>query len=154
MNKLSTVTLQEQLYNELLTAIKNGIYKPGDIITSELKLSEEYGVSRITVRNSIQQLVDEGYLVKRRGKGTFVKPQIYTEALYKGGSFTDNCLKRNAKPSTEIIECKLTIGDPEMLESLGCESNKLIEITRVRKVDDVPCIVEVDYFPDTYDFCC
>lgn len=152
LNKLSTVTLQEQLYSELLNKIKQGVFKPGDMITSELKLSEEYGVSRITVRNSIQQLVDEGYLRKRKGKGTFVNEFIYTEALYKGGSFTENCLQRNAKPSTEIVECKLTIGDPEMLESLGCKSNKLIEITRIRKVDDVACIVEVDYFPDTYDF--
>lgn len=153
LNKLSTITLQEQLYNELLKNIKEGVFKPGEMITSELKLSEEYGVSRITVRNSIQQLVDEGYLIKRRGKGTFVKSHIHTEGLYnKGGSFTDNCLQRNAKPSTEIIECKLSIGDPEMLEKLGCTSNKVIEITRIRKVDDIPCIIEIDYFPNTYDF--
>lgn len=152
LNKLSTITLQEQLYQELLKKIKDGTFKPGEMITSELKLSEEYGVSRITVRNSIQQLVDEGYLIKRRGKGTFVKEHIYTEGIYKGGSFTDNCLKRNATPSTEIVECKITIGEPDLLQQLGCTSNKLIEITRIRKVDGVPCIVEVDFFPDTYDF--
>ncbi len=77
LNKLSTITLQEQLYQELLSKIKDGSFKSGEMITSELKLSEEYGVSRITVRNSIQQLVDEGYLVKRRGKGTFVKDKEY-----------------------------------------------------------------------------
>lgn len=152
LNRLSNTTLQEQLCHELIAAIKGGKFKPGESITSELKLSEEYGISRVTVRRSIQQLVDEGYLIKRKGKGTFVKPQVYTEEIYKGKSFTENCLSRNAKPSTEIIECKKVEGSPEILSLLHSKDDKVIEIKRIRKVDDVPCIVEVDYLPENFDF--
>ena len=54
IKQLNAITLQEQLYNELATQIKSGMYKPGDRIPPELKLSEIYRVSRVTVRNAIQ----------------------------------------------------------------------------------------------------
>ena len=50
IKQLNAITLQEQLYNELATQIKSGKYKPGDRIPPELKLSEIYRVSRVTVR--------------------------------------------------------------------------------------------------------
>ena len=72
IKQLNAITLQEQLYNELATQIKSGKYKPGDRIPPELKLSEIYRVSRVTVRNAIQQLVNEDLLIKKHGKGTCV----------------------------------------------------------------------------------
>ena len=104
IKQLNAITLQEQLYNELATQIKSGKYKPGDRIPPELKLSEIYRVSRVTVRNAIQQLVNEDLLIKKHGKGTYVKTQVYTEEFFSGGSFTDTCLRMKAKPSTQIIE--------------------------------------------------
>ena len=70
---LSPITLKEQLYQEILTQIKNGTYKPGDKIPTELQLSEMYDISRVTVRQTMARLVEEQILVKRAGKGTFVK---------------------------------------------------------------------------------
>ena len=81
IKQLNAITLQEQLYNELATQIKSGKYKPGDRIPPELKLSEIYRVSRVTVRNAIQQLVNEDLLIKKHGKGTYVKTQVYTEGI-------------------------------------------------------------------------
>lgn len=149
---LSAVTLQEQLYNEIESQIKSGKYKPGDRIPPELQLSEMYQVSRVTVRNAIQQLVDADLLIKKHGKGTFVKTHIYTEEFFSSGSFTDTCLRMNAKPSTRIIECKLCEGDPDILKHFHTEETMLIEIKRVRLVDNVPSIIEVDYFPASFDF--
>lgn len=149
---LSAVTLQEQLYNELANQIKSGKFKPGDRIPPELQLSEMYNISRVTVRNAIQQLVEENILIKKHGKGTFVKTPIHTEEVFSGGSFTDTCLRMNAKPSTNIIECKLREGDKNIIDKFQTSSTKFIEIKRVRLVDEVPCIIEIDYFPSEYDF--
>ncbi len=152
LNRLSTQTLQEQLYNELLGKIKSGEFKPGEIITSELKLSEQYDVSRVTVRRSIQQLVDEGYLIKRKGKGTFVKPQIYVEKGIFRNSFTSNCQYNHSNPLTHIIECREVPCSKQISEILDVDDDKIIKMTRVRKVDDVPCIIEVDYLPQSFRF--
>lgn len=152
LKKLTPITLQQQLYEELTNDINNGKYMPGDKIPTEFELSELYNVSRVTVRAAIQQLVDEDKLVRKAGKGTFVKQAIHVEVVTKGGSFTENCKMRGAKPSTQIIECKLTAGSKEVLEQLVTNSKKVIQVTRVRYVDDVPCIVEIDYFPEEYDF--
>ena len=70
IKQLNAITLQEQLYNELATQIKSGKYKPGDRIPPELKLSEIYRVSRVTVRNAIQQLVNEDLLIKNLCENT------------------------------------------------------------------------------------
>lgn len=124
LKQFSAVTLQEQLHDELLKQIKSGQYQPGDRIPSEMQLSAMYHISRVTVRNAIQQLVDEDLLIKRHGKGTICKsccPQ--RRSLYRGGSFTDTCLRMNATPSTMIIECKISPMEKE-IASLFTENNE------------------------------
>ena len=128
LKKLTPITLWEQLYNEIKKDIDNGKYKPGDKIPTEFELSDIYKVSRVTVRAAIQQLVNEDILIKKTGKGTFVKQQVHVETIIKGGSFTENCCQRGAKPSTEIVECKLSNGTKELIDKLGSQSDKIIEI--------------------------
>lgn len=153
MNKLNNVplTLQEKLYNELSSQIKSGKYKPGDKIPSEPQLVNIYKISRVTVRNAIQQLVDEGILIKKHGKGTFVKSVVYTEGFFSGGSFTETCLQMNATPYTHVISIEKEQTEPQIHEQLNTKK-ELVTIKRVRYVDDVPCIVEIDYFSDDYEF--
>ncbi len=141
---LSPVTLKEQLYQELLTQIQDGTYQPGDKIPTELQLSEMYDISRVTVRQTLARLVDEQILIKRAGKGTFVKEAPFVEKYFVGGSFTDSCLRMNTTPSTQII-CRETIPSPEGLNGQLGES--VIHITRLRCVNGTPSIVEEDYFP-------
>src|SRR5690606_12406951 len=61
-----------QIKNDLKKKIEDGYWKPGDKITSEIELCNYYDVSRITVREAINELVWENYLVRKRAKGTFV----------------------------------------------------------------------------------
>ena len=93
-----------------------------------MKLSEIYRVSRVTVRNAIQQLVNEDLLIKKHGKGTYVKTQVYTEEFFSGGSFTDTCLRMKAKPSTQIIESTVCHDEAEINAIFGnnctVDSNK------------------------------
>ena len=71
----SSITLYAQL-RELLKGRSEGEFVPGERIPSEDKLNGMYGVSRITVRRALQELVEEGYLVKCPGKGTYVSERI------------------------------------------------------------------------------
>ena len=143
LKHLSPITLKEQLYREILTQIQNGTYKPGDKIPTELQLSEMYDISRVTVRQTLARLVEEQILIKKAGKGTFVKTSPFVETFFSGGSFTDTCLRMNATPSTRIINIE-TISSPSRLDNkLG---NSVIHITRLRCVNETPCIIEEDYF--------
>src|SRR5688572_26061855 len=66
------MTLQYQLRSKLLEKMEQKCWTPGAKIPSERELCEEYGVSRMTVREVLKDLVQEGYLVRKQGKGTFV----------------------------------------------------------------------------------
>lgn len=152
---LTPLTLQEQLKARLMDAIRAGIYKPGDKIPSENQLVADFGVSRVTVRAALQQLVDDGVLVKRQGKGAFVKPTAYRETVFTNGSFTETCLKIHATPSTRILSAEDSVADAELAKRLNYNdptSKHVIRIERLRLVDTIPCIIEVDFFPAAFSF--
>lgn len=146
------LTLQEQLRADLLQQIENGTYAPGDQLPTESELVEAYGVSRVTVRAALAMLVEEGVLVKRRGKGTFVRPTTLVETALTSGSFTETCLEMGLEPATRIIQAREIDANPAVIPFLGCGDAHLIEIQRVRMAGGVACIVEHDYFPERYRF--
>lgn len=145
-------TLQEQLRADLSRKIEDGIYKPGDRLPSESELVEAYGVSRVTVHAALGMLVDEGVLVKRRGKGTFVRPTTIVESALTSGSFTETCLEMGLEPATRILMTGEMPADPSIAALLGCTDKRLIEIRRLRMAGGTPVIVEHDYFPQRYRF--
>ena len=73
LDQNSAVPLYEQLKGAISADIISGVYKPGTRLPSEAELEAEYGVSRITVRRAVKELVAEGFIVKKQGKGTFVR---------------------------------------------------------------------------------
>ena len=151
LNKLSPVTLQQQLRDEIVSGIRNGTWHPGDQIPTEFELSKMYNVSRVTVRGAISQLVSENILVRKAGKGTFVKESPYQEGLNMGSSFSANCLSRNARPSTVIARHTIRKAAMEETDLADAEGN-ILEIVRIRLVDNDPCIVEVDCVPTSFSF--
>lgn len=81
---INMTTKYEQLANELRENIRLGTYKEGMTIPSEAVLQEEYHLSRHTVRQAIALLVNEGYLRKERGSGTYVsKPENLPQRSHK-----------------------------------------------------------------------
>ncbi len=79
----------------------------GDAIPSERQLSAELGVSRLTLRAALEDLAREGYLVRRRGAGTFVSEPKITQELTMT-SFTDDMQRRGMSPSSETLELRVS----------------------------------------------
>jgi GntR family transcriptional regulator len=78
----------------------------GDAIPSERQLSSDLGVSRLTVRAALDELVREGYLVRRRGSGTFVsEPKIAQELTMT--SFTDDMRRRGMLPGSRTLSLEI-----------------------------------------------
>lgn len=149
------VTLQEQLYASIAASISDGTYGPGDKLPSESELMQAHHMSRVTVRKALEQLVAEGVLFKKQGKGTFVKAKPYQDSLFSSGSFSENCEKMGATPSTEVVSIVRGSMPSDVAELLGDAagvSGGAVVLTRVRLVNGVPCIVEMDFFPHTFEF--
>ena len=83
----------------------------GAKIPSENQLCRQFGVSRVTVRKSPAGLTEEGVLVKRRGKGTFVAAPVVVEKRAEHRSFTASCLEMGKKPGTHLVSRKVQKGE-------------------------------------------
>jgi len=88
-----------QIHNQIKQAIEAGRWAVGDRIPSERELASQFDVSRMTLRQAIQTLVDEGILERRVGAGTFVANQKVQEKMSGVTSFTDLMLAQGKVPS-------------------------------------------------------
>lgn len=148
LNPKNAQPLYKQLYQSILNGVKNGDFRPGDKLPSEDTLQKKFNVSRITVRKALQVLVEEEILLRIHGKGTFITEGRFSECVFSGGSFTETCLKMNAKPTTRIICNEIQTAKQRIANKLNIETGgDFIYIRRLRYVDGVPCILEQDYCP-------
>lgn len=131
--------LYQQIYHNLKTAIQDGTYKTDERIPSEAELSEEYGVSRITVRRAIEDLCSDGYLVKMQGKGTFVgKPHIMRRLSQRRAtkSFTEVCGEAGMTPGAHLVDRRIVPARPHESEFFGMgDDGLLVYVRRVRTAD-------------------
>ena len=90
----AAIPLYQQVIDIIKNEINSGAYKAGARIPNEFELAESYKVGRVTVRRAIEELVQQGYLTKRQGKGTFVNaPKLKRKIRQKDDvqSFSDAC---------------------------------------------------------------
>ena len=141
MSQLET-PLYQQIYDEIKHAIDNGIYVPGDKIPTETELSTKYAVSRITVRRAIEDLSAAGFLVKRRGLGTFVCEPRMRRKLLQGGlpqSFSEICRKSGRVPGAKLINREIVVARQDEREFFGLDEGDLVlHVQRLRTADEQP----------------
>ena len=143
--------LYQQIYDDIKGAIKDGAYKVDEKIPSEAELSEEYGVSRITVRRAIEDLCADGYLTKMQGRGTFVgKPHIMRRLSQSKAtrSFSEICREAGVTPGAHLIERQIVPVRPDEQEFFGLGPDALlIYVHRVRTADGLGVCDENMFVP-------
>jgi GntR family transcriptional regulator len=114
----------------------------GDAIPSERQLSADLGVSRLTVRAALDELVREGYLLRRRGSGTFVsEPKIAQELTMT--SFTEDMRRRGLVPGSKTIELKVTAAGAWLGRMLHVSPSEPVVIARrLRLADEETMAIE------------
>lgn len=153
LNANTATPLYQQLMHYLQEDIKSGKYKRGDQIPTEAELENGFGVSRIVVRQALTQLEEMGYVIKRRGKGTFVTYPKVVEAFNANGSFTKSCEIVGITPETEIIGCYDVNRSlvPSVISEM-LDTGIIYVLERLRYADNKPVIFEVDYFTEDFSF--
>lgn len=153
------MTLYEKVRDDLLAKIHDGTYRVGEVIPPEVELAKSYGVSRPTVRQAIQLLANEGYLERRRKRGTIVtKPKIDQSFVMGVGSFVDQTGMVGRRVDTNVLLFRREKANREVSDALELElGGEVYKLVRLRYVDGVPNVFVVSYvpcawYPDFEDF--
>lgn len=145
----SVVPLYRQLKEHILEQIQSGALKEGDKLPTEQEFSETLHVSRITVRRAVNELTEEGFLIRGTGKGTFVKEHKIGENILDNMSFTSVCMSNGVKPGAKVYQISL-LAPSEEDEALLGEKERTLFIERVRTADGLPVILEQNWFRGEY----
>ncbi len=150
MNETPLVPLYQQVKDDIKFAIQRGKYKPKEKIPSEPELSAEYSVSRITIRRAVEELCNEGYLVKMQGRGTFVStPRIQRKLSgNRLESFSKTCRDAGCQPGARLIGRQIVPIRADEQEFFGMGPDTLlIHVERVRTADGLPIFLENLFLP-------
>lgn len=137
-----------QIHNRIKKDIEDGRWQVGDRIPAERELAVTFSVSRMTLRQAVQTLVDEGILERRVGAGTFVASQKVKERMSGVTSFTDVMLAQGKRPSSRTVSYHITNPSLSEAEQLGLkDGQQVLRMERVRYGDEVPICFEVAAIP-------
>jgi GntR family transcriptional regulator len=143
--------LYRQLYQLLRRKILSGAWRPGDRLPSETALVEQFDVSRATVRQAFDELVSDGLIYRKRGRGTFVAPPSVEQSLVRIVSFTEDMRQRGLVPGTRLLSATLVSAPAVIADRLGVEPGiELARIERLRLADNEPMSVEASYLVHRY----
>ncbi len=147
IDKSSRLPLYYQLVEILIKEIQEGTYLENEKIPSERALCDMYGVSRVTVRHAVEELVDMGLLEKRHGDGTYVSSKM-NQDLQSFYSFTEEMKKIGRTPWSKVLGFEYIKADEKIARKLGCDlHDPVIQIIRLRMADDTPMLYERTYLP-------
>lgn len=147
LDRGSPIPLYHQLYEQLAAAIHGGTVSAGDPFEQEVSLAERLGISRLTVRRTMAELVNHGLLVRGRGVGTIVADRNMAR---RAGltSLNEDLVKAGHEPSTRLLTMEYPVLDPRVahLMRLGGKT-PLLYLERLRLADGVPLAVLRNWLP-------
>ena len=154
-------TLYSAIKDDMLAKIKDGTYKEGEIIPPEIELAKSYGVSRPTIRQALQILANDGYVEKRKRRGTIVtKPKVAQGLTMGVRSFEEDMSREGRTVRSTVIIFKRERASDEVAANLELKPREEVyKLVRLRYVDDKPNVFVESYIPvepypdfERYDF--
>lgn len=140
--------LYRQIANQMKEEITKETWLKGEAIPTEAKLSKTYGVSRVTIRQAIKLLVQEGLLYKIQGSGTYVSDNKFEHNIYSLRGFTEEMHALNKPTRNKVLTFSLTKPDARIQQILGLEDGEeVFFVRRQRYVEETPLVVENTYLP-------
>ena len=148
-SSLDASPLYLQLARRLGDAVRKGRYLAHEALPSERLLSESLGVSRVTARKAIDQLVHQGLIVRRRGSGNYIAPRL-EQPLSRLSSFSEELLQRGYTPSSRWLARAVTVATHDEQLSLGLAPKaRVARLERLRLADGVAMAYELSVLPQS-----
>jgi len=149
LDRHSPTPLYYQLKEQLALLIRNGTYPPGRRLPSESEFVAQLGVSRGTVRQAIDHLVNEGRLKRDQGRGTFVQaspPSLHMAQRFT--SFAEDMREMNVMFSTKVLDKKIIPASGRLVSKLNLQLNdEVIYLERLGEVEGEPFVLAFSYLP-------
>ena len=145
--------LYYQLKELLEEKILSGEYEPGYMLPSEQELEKQYSLSRITVRQALNELSMEGLILRKRGRGTIVQVgKLLDEKLMSIKSFTNEMKDRGMIPGTVSMKIDFEEANRDVAQRLGIKAGERVcKLERVRSGDAMPMVVFISYFTTKFE---
>ncbi|CDA27444.1 GntR family transcriptional regulator [Lactobacillus amylovorus] len=138
-----------EIQNLLLQRIKNGDYQEGQLIPKEVDLAEQLNVSRPTVRHAIRNLVQAGYLERRKKRGTIVtQTKIKQQFTHVIESYNTEIQNNGLVAKTQVLNFSTEKANDEVAEALTIKPNtEVYKLVRLRSADNKPVVFVITYLP-------
>ena len=149
----SQIPLYYQLENVLREKITSGFYGDGDRLPTEIELIKEYGVSRITVRQALAALSDDGLIDRKQGRGTYIanrktKQRKFTGTIHLTGSL-DELIEMGMDTPVKVLEMNRVKADPHEAELLRIKvGTPIYRLKRLRLSENKPYSLILNYLPE------
>ena len=148
VNEVINKPLYVQIQEFIAELILSGKLTPETKIQSEREFSDDLGVSRMTVRKALTELVNEGLLGRRHGSGTYVAKPKVTYELHEMVNYIHAMQIRNISTATQLLEFDEIVASRRLAETLKIEiGNSIYRIILLRFANRVPVILERVFFP-------
>ena len=150
VNTMEVLPLYKQVENDLLSKIDAGKYKPGEMLPAGKDLCDLYSVSSITIKKALEELAEQGRIVRIQGKGTFVANRAFRHVHgNRAIGFSERCASQGIKATSRLIHSEVTADVPGKIRvDLELEDDEnAVHIVRVRYMDGNPVVIEDTWFP-------
>lgn len=146
VDRSSPLPLYHQVREALLDMLKTGPYQPGSLFPTEQELSGRFDVSRITIRRAIDELVREGYLLPRQGKGTFVAKSKIQRHMSSLKSFSEEMKQEGHQPESKLLAVRHERANQRVGSMLNLETGSWVWLVeRLRLADKEPICISIAY---------
>ncbi|MGE5589878.1 MAG: GntR family transcriptional regulator [Bacillota bacterium] len=141
--------LYTQLKERIWEMVEQGQLKPGDRLASERELCERYNISRMTCRQALSDLVNEGLLYRMQGRGTFVANPKVTQGLLSLTGFTEDMISRGLVPETRVLSAEAVPASNKVATLLELAiGERVIRLVRLRSASGQPMCLEQCHLPE------
>lgn len=143
----SVTPLYYQIKQNLQELVDSGTFQPGQLLPAEGEMGQYYGVSRLTVRQAVGELVREGILRRERGVGTFVCSPKMTHSMLRTAGFSERMRDAGHIPSSQVLSFEVVPAPAKIAERLGLDPTDLVyKLSRLRCADGEPHMIETTFF--------
>ncbi|MFG1955443.1 GntR family transcriptional regulator [Micromonospora sp. NPDC048830] len=149
VDRSSPIPLYFQVAEQIEAAINQGVLAPGEKVENEVTLAAELGLSRPTMRQAIQTLVNKGLVVRKRGVGT----QVVQSKVRRSVGLTslyDDLASANQDPRSDILRLERIVADEPARTALALNpGDKVWHLRRLRFIGEEPLAIMTNYIPTT-----
>lgn len=149
VDRSSPIPLYFQVSQHIESAIESGQIPNGTVFQNEIQLAEQVGLSRPTMRRAMQDLVDKGLIVRRRGIGTrVVQPKVRRPLELT--SLYEDLANSGQSPTTTVLEVEPMASEEEVAERLGIPvGDEVLKVVRLRSARSKPIAKMTNYLPES-----